>query len=141
MARALKRPNNVASTFFNTVYLLPKKNLGSNMGQTCFLPQAPSNVGTLLGPRQSKSAAKVYPTENRMQSPLLFPKDRINTVCSRVLTKATKLFFNFFHATNVRDVSTKTVFRGLSRKPQSHSILSYSTVHQTLLLEIGTTGA
>jgi len=41
MTRAPKSPNNVASTFFNTVNLLPK-DLGSNMG-------GPSNHSTPLG--------------------------------------------------------------------------------------------
>jgi len=43
-----KSLNNVTSTFFNTVHLLPK-DLNSNMvTPTCFLPQALSNLVTPL---------------------------------------------------------------------------------------------
>jgi len=43
-------PNTIASTFFFTVKLLPKKlRFESKMGcQTCFFPWAPSNLGTPL---------------------------------------------------------------------------------------------
>jgi len=39
-----KRPNNVTSTFLNTVHLLPKDLFGTWVRQTCFLPRAPSNL-------------------------------------------------------------------------------------------------
>jgi len=47
--RAQKCPNNVISTFFNTVHLLPKDlRFEHGGGQTCFLPRAPSNLVTPL---------------------------------------------------------------------------------------------
>jgi len=42
---APKNPNNVASTLFHTVHLLPKDLKIRTWGrQTCFLPRAPSNA-------------------------------------------------------------------------------------------------
>jgi len=45
---APKRPNNVTSTFFNTVHLLPKNLSFEHGSQTCFLPGAPYSLVTPL---------------------------------------------------------------------------------------------
>ena len=43
-----KSPNNAASTFFNTVHVLPKDRFEHGGRQTCFSPRVPSNLGTPL---------------------------------------------------------------------------------------------
>jgi len=48
MPRAPKSPKNVASTFFNTVYLLPRDLRFEHGAANLFFALAPSNLGTPL---------------------------------------------------------------------------------------------
>jgi len=64
---APKSPNNIVNTFFNTVHLLPKYLRFEHGGrQTCFLPRAPSDLGTPLHFCKGRAGCGVHGYSTRL---------------------------------------------------------------------------
>jgi len=83
---ALKSPDNVASTFFNTVHLLPKDLRFEHRAPNLFLSRAPPNLGTPMMTMYSKECD--YRTSSFLQTPAMHCAKVWNQVfCSVILVQ------------------------------------------------------